>query len=307
MKWWTPARYAELAGQMLQKATTSEERERAERCSEVARVYNEYEELKRSAHCVDFGDLVLLPVLLLERDTSIRTYLQNEYQHILVDEYQDVNRSSVRLLMALCPDGRNLWAVGDAKQSIYRFRGASPFNMVRFGGVDFPAGERGRLELNYRSVEEVVDVFSTFALGMQAGGTTSGLKGTREKSGHRPEFRTVKRDDIQPVALADNIEAMRREGHRYGDQAVLCTGNEKLSSLGRNLERLGIPVLLLGNLFARTEVKDLLSLLSLLTDRRAMGLVRIGIWPEFNMTLSDISIVVEHLRSADAPPGILAG
>ena len=296
------ARYAELAEEMLEKATTSEERERAERCSEIASVYTAYEELKHSAHRVDFGDLVLLPVLLLERNDSIRTYLQNEYQHILVDEYQDVNRSSVRLLMALCPDGRNLWVVGDAKQSIYRFRGASPFNMVRFGKVDFPAGERGRLELNYRSVEEVVEVFSTFALSMQAGGWTSGLKATREKSGNRPEFRTVERDDTQLVALADNIEAMRREGYRYGDQAVLCTGNETLSSLGHNLERLGVPVLLLGNLFARTEIKDLLSLLSLLTDRRAMGLVRIGTWPEFNMTLSDTSTVLEHLRSADLPP-----
>ena len=296
------ARYAELTKEMLQKATTSEERETAERCSEVARVYIEYEELKHRAHCVDFGDLVLLPVLLLERNDSIRTYLQNEYHHILVDEYQDVNRSSVRLLMALCPDGRNLWAVGDAKQSIYRFRGASPFNMVRFGNVDFPAGERGRLELNYRSVEEVVEAFSTFTLSMQAGGTTSGLKATREKSGNRPEFRTVQREDTQLVALADNVEAMRREGYRYGDQAILCTGNEKLSSLGHNLERLGVPVLLLGNLFARTEIKDLLSLLSLLTDRRAMGLVRIGTWPEFNMTFSDISAVLEHLRSADLPP-----
>ena len=295
-------RYAELADAMLERAHPEEERERAERCSEVARVYAEYEKLKHRAKCVDFGDLVLLPVLLLERNDAIRRHLQDTYDHVLVDEYQDVNRSSVRLLKALRPDGRNLWAVGDAKQSIYRFRGASSFNMVRFGGEDFPAGERGRLELNYRSVDEVADAFSTFARTMQAGGETSRLRSNRGCSGSRPEFRTVDRDEHQTVALAECIEEMRGAGHAYRDQGVLCTGNEKLSRLGHDLERLGVPVLLLGNLFARTEVKDLLSLLSLLTDRRAMGLVRIGTWPEFEMAFSDVAAVLDHLRAANPPP-----
>ncbi|MFX6254450.1 UvrD-helicase domain-containing protein, partial [Acinetobacter baumannii] len=82
--------------------------------------------------------------------------------HVLVDEYQDVNRSSVRLLSALRPDGRNLWMVGDAKQSIYRFRGASSFNITRFGKEDFAGGNRGRLKRNYRSVPEIVASFSSF-------------------------------------------------------------------------------------------------------------------------------------------------
>ena len=296
------ARYAQLADTMLERAATPEEHKRAERCSEVARVYADYERLKRGAHCVDFGDLVVLPVLLLERSDAIRHHLQNEYDHVLVDEYQDVNRSSVRLLKALCPDGRNLWAVGDAKQSIYRFRGASSFNMVRFGKEDFPAGKRGRLELNYRSVDEVVDAFSTFARGMQVGGTTSGLQSTRGRSGNRPEFRTVERDEDQTVVLADSVEELRRAGYAYREQAILCTGNEKLSRLGRDLERLGVPVLLLGNLFTRTEIKDLLSLLSLLTDRWAMGLVRIGTWPEFKMPFSDVAAVLEHVRSGNSSP-----
>ena len=294
-------RYAELADAMLERAAT-EDRDRAERCCEVARVYAEYERLKRGANCVDFGDLVSLPVLLLEHNDDIRRHLQNAYDHVLVDEYQDVNRSSVQLLKALRPDCRNLWAVGDAKQSIYRFRGASPFNMVRFGKEDFPNGKRGRLELNYRSVDEVVGTFSTFAHGMQAGGPASGLESTRGPSGTRPEFRTVDRDANQTVALADSVEEMRRAGYAYKEQAILCTGNEKLSRLGLDLEGLGVPVLLLGNLFARTEIKDLLSLLSLLTDRWAMGLVRIGTWPEFRMTFSDIAAVLDHLRAASPSP-----
>jgi superfamily I DNA/RNA helicase len=139
-------KYTELATAMLQVATTSEEKGTAEKAIKVARVYQAYENLKRQAGCIDFGDLVLLPVLLLEGDDTIRQHLKSLYDHVLVDEYQDVNRSSVCLLQALCGDGENLWAVGDAKQSIYRFRGASSFNMVRFGREDFSGGERGQLK-----------------------------------------------------------------------------------------------------------------------------------------------------------------
>jgi len=295
--------YAALAGAMLAKARDAEAREVAERAGEVARVYAAYEQLKRNANCVDFGDLVALPVKLLETDAAIRETLQAQYRHVLVDEYQDVNRSSVRLLSALRPSGRNLWMVGDAKQSIYRFRGASSFNMTRFGKEDFPGGRRGRLKRNYRSAPEIVASFSGFAITMRAGDADSGLEADREANGHRPELRTVQRAEQQQVALGDAIEELRREGHTYRDQAVLCTGNERLSTIGQDLERLGVPVLFLGSLFERAEVKDLLALLSVLVDRRAMGLVRIACWPDFKMSFGDVAAVFAHLREAGHRPG----
>lgn len=303
--------YLTLATAMHQKATAADDgsetavkaREAAERALEVARVYEAYEEIKRQQHRVDFGDLVLMPVQLLERNAAIRGHLQTQYDHVLVDEYQDVNRSSVRLLQALRGDGKNLWAVGDAKQSIYRFRGASSFNMARFGKEDFANGLRGRLKRNYRSITEVVNAFSAFAGGMKVGSADSALEADRGPSGQSPEIRTVNREPQQTVALADTIEEMRATGHRYSDQAVLCTGNEKLSDLGQALERLGVPVLFLGSLFERPEIKDLFALLSILTDRRAMGLVRVACWPEFNMTIADVAAVLDHLRSVDRSPG----
>ena len=295
--------YAALADAMFSKAADFETREAAERAGEVARVYAAYEQLKRNAHCIDFGDLVALPVKLLEAEAAIRATLQAQYDHILVDEYQDVNRSSVRLLSALRPDGSNLWMVGDAKQSIYRFRGASSFNMIRFGKEDFPGGKRGRLKRNYRSVPEIVASFSGFAVTMRAGDADGGLEADRGGTGQKPELRTVQRAEQQQVALADAIEALCREGYAYRDQAVLCTGNEKLATIGQDLERLGVPVLFLGSLFERAEVKDLLALLSILVDRRAMGLVRIACWPDFTMSFSDVATIFEHLRVADHAPG----
>jgi hypothetical protein len=245
-----------------------------------------------------------MPVRLLEESTEIRTHLQEQYDHVLVDEYQDVNRSSIRLLTALCGDGRNLWAVGDAKQSIYRFRGASSFNMTRFGKEDFRGGKRGRLKRNYRSVDEVVQMFSNFATGMKVGDEDSGLESERGPSGHFPELVTVDQSQQQTVALADAIEEMRSGGYAYRDQAVLCTGNEKLSELGQDLERLGVPVLFLGSLFERQEVKDLLSLLTILSDRRAMGLVRVACMQEFAMPIEDVATVYEYLRSNEGEPAV---
>lgn len=299
-----PQEYARLGQEMLTNAASLDEREAAEKVLEVARVYATYETLKRKRNCVDFGDLVWLPVKLLEENAGIREYFSGLYSHVLVDEYQDVNRSSIRLLTALRGTGENLWVVGDAKQSIYRFRGASSFNVSRFGGTDFPNGKKGRLKTNYRSLKPIVDAYSKFAESMRVGGSGSALETERKEPGQPPELLISGDADQQTVALADNIEAMAAGGCRYRDQAVLCTGNDKLSDLGQDLERLGIPVLFLGSLFERPEVKDLLSILSILVDDRAMGLVRVACLPQFEMSLADVSAVLTHLRDNQSTPSI---
>jgi superfamily I DNA/RNA helicase len=291
-------RYGELAEEMRLAGAD----EAAVRAAEVAKVYARYEELKHEVRRVDFGDLVSLPVRLLETNDAVRAHLQGAYDHVLVDEYQDVNRSSVRLLAALRPGGENLWAVGDAKQSIYRFRGASSFNMSRFGIQDFAGGKRGRLKRNYRSFAKMVDAFSNFATEMRAGGGGGALEAERGPGDDPPEHRSVTTKQQQPVAFADAIEEMRVKGFPYRDQAVLCTGNEKLATFGQALERLGIPVLFLGSLFERDEVKDLLALLSILTDRRAMGLTRVACSIDFAMSLDDLGAVLEYLRNHEGQP-----
>jgi UvrD-like helicase C-terminal domain/PD-(D/E)XK nuclease superfamily len=168
--------------------------------------------------------------------------------------------------------------------------------MVRFGREDFSGGERGQLKQNYRSVKEVVNIFSKFASGMATGDRGGGLESQRGSSGLKPELCTVDQAQQQTVAIADTIEVMCTLGHRYSDQAVLCSGNEKLSNLAQDLEQLGVPVLFLGSLFERPEIKDALSLLSLLTDRRATGLVQVACWPEFAMSIADVATAIDHLR-----------
>ena len=295
--------YLALAEAMKARASNEEEKAAAEKALEVARVYAVYEALKRSRHCIDFGDLVSLPVRLLERDAPVRAHFQQTYDHVLVDEYQDVNRSSVRLLAALRPDGNNLWVVGDARQSIYRFRGASSFNLDRFGLDDFPGGVRGELVRNYRSSSEITVAFTAFAQRIPVGSKAPAFISDRGALGVQPELRTVDCGHLQSAAIAEAVEELRAAGYAYRDQAVLCSGNDTLSDLGHELELLGIPVLFLDSLFERPEAKELFSLLSLLIDGRAMGFVRTACSSEFRMSLAEVAAVIGHLRSTEGPPG----
>lgn len=293
--------YASLAQRMRQKASNDDERVAAEKATEIATVYRFYEDAKGSRGAVDFGDLVLKPVLLLEQNEAVRLKLQDSYDHVLVDEYQDVNRSSIRLLNLLRPDGRNLWAVGDAKQSIYRFRGASSFNMSRFGHQDFPGGVTENLEINYRSTPEIIKAINAFSQDMSAAGqSNSNLAANRASSGFTPELRTTVDKSLISTTIAEAIQQHHKEGFQYRDQAVLVRGNSALATLAEELERLGIPVLFLGSLFERPEIRDLIALLTLLVDRRAMGLLRMANWPLFSMSMEDTVTAFDYLRESNA-------
>jgi len=295
-------RYAELAEMMRHTATTDEAQIAAAKAGEVARAYAAYERVKREAGAVDFGDLVALPVKLLTEHPKVAERLRETYRHILVDEYQDVNRASVRLLQLITDKGRNLWAVGDARQSIYRFRGASSFNMARFAAADFQAAQTGRLKVNYRSVEEIVDAYSAFGRDMSVGNGPADLKADRGLAGVNPAHLVLPTTADEAAGLAETLQAEHVSGRRWRDQAVLCKGNERLARLGAELEQLGIPILFLGSLFERPEIKDLLAWLSLLVDRRAMGLARHKAPKALNAPLSDVAAILAHLKSAEHPP-----
>ena len=297
-------RYAELVEEMRALDHSSETQERVKRAREVAQVYKSYTDLKRALERIDFGDLVALPAELLTRNPTIAAQLREDIDHVLVDEYQDVNRASVQLLKAITNQGRNLWCVGDVRQSIYRFRGASSLNLARFDHGDFTGAMRDQLDTNYRSREEIVEAYSTFADGMTLAGATSvKLKAHRGRLGRPPEFRHIDGITENEIdGVADAIAELRAEGYSYRDQALLCRGNDRLAELGRGLEARGIPVLYLGSVFERPEVKDLLAWLSLLVDRRAMAMARDTGIPGMTLSLEDIGALSDALNDDALPP-----
>ncbi|MBO6689939.1 MAG: UvrD-helicase domain-containing protein [Henriciella sp.] len=291
--------YRALAQQMADAAETEEERIAAEKSLEIASVYDLYEQLKSDRCAVDFGDLVARPTALVETDDAVRAQLQSRYEHILVDEYQDVNRASVRLLRALKPEGENLWVVGDAKQSIYRFRGASSYNIDRFETDDFPGGTSAQLSTNYRSSQEICDAFREFArTRMDATDfEANAFKGT---NGVAPSFVSVESKDHEIDEIAARITACK-DTIPFRSQAVICKGNARLAEIASGLEARGIPVLFLGPLFDRPEIKEALSLLSLVIDPRAMGLTCVASMAPFQMAIEDVSLAIEEIRGANKP------
>jgi DNA helicase-2/ATP-dependent DNA helicase PcrA len=294
--------YRVLAQAMQDHATDAESQERAAKALEVAQLYRIYQEELRTRRSVDFGDLIMRPTLLLEGDAAVRTATRLRHRHVLVDEYQDVNRASTRLLRALAGDGRRLWVVGDARQSIYRFRGASSINMARFA-KEYPDAESDRLSVNYRSSQEVVAAFEAVALHMGAsqGMLPLDLEADNGRSGIHPQLLRFDTPDDEAAGIAASIRELEASGVRLRDQAVLCRTNARLNDIAAALELRGIPVLHLGSLFERDEVRDLLALVTLAIDPFGDGLARVGAMPRYDIQLQDVRTAIRLLREIPGP------
>jgi superfamily I DNA/RNA helicase len=295
-----PVRYRSLAEEMLRKAADEDDRVAAEKCLEVARVYELYEEALRTHGAVDFGDLIMRPTLLLESDAALQAAVRLRHRHVLVDEYQDVNRASTRLLKALVGDGKRLWVVGDARQSIYRFRGASSTNMAAFS-QEYANATADQLSVSYRSTKQIVDAVAAIAphMGASAGMLPLALTADRGSGPSCPEIRRYETLDDELGGIAGSVRELEARGVRLRDQAVLCRTNSRLNEIASALEARGIAVLHLGSLFERDEIRDLLALLSLAVDPFGNGLVRLGAMPRYNLSLQDVYIVTKWLRTSE--------
>ncbi len=304
-----PQEYADLGENMLARATTPDETEAAEKAVEVARVYRKYQDVLDREHLLDFGDLIYKSVSLLRTHVDVRDTLRSTYRHVLVDEYQDVNRASGLFLKELAGAGAGLWVVGDTRQAIYRFRGAAPANMRRFG-EDFPGAKLKSLRYNYRSQPAIVDVFAGLAPGMRASQGGPGFvrwEPKRPDSGGRVLLEVA--DDLaaEAAGMATEIERQRASGIPYSQQAVLCRSHTNLGRVAAELEGLGVPVLYLGDLFERPEIRDMLSLLSFACEPDGRGLVRLARFPEYDIPLDDVLALLELAKEWNVPfPGALA-
>ena len=292
--------YDRLAADMARVASTPDEIEKAARAREVALVYRHYQEELELKGLVDYGDLIMRPTVLMRSDGDFRDAMRTRFEHVLVDEYQDINRASARLVGGIVGEGSNLWVVGDARQSIYRFRGASATNVARFQS-DYPTGQRDRLEVNYRSVDEVVETFTAF------GGTMAvfefagphALRADRGRSGRSPAVHVAADAVVEMDILAGSIRELEAAGVGLAEQCVLARSNGSLATVAAELEARDVPVLYLGPIFERPEVRDLLCVLSLISDDAGPGLVRVAGLPEYRVPLEDALAVVDAAKLSE--------
>lgn len=296
-----PESYLKLGENMLESAleTANEELQlKAEKVIETAHVYKYYEDYKQGAKLLDFGDLVYRAVKLLQSNETVRREVQAKYDAILVDEFQDVNRACGVLLKEIAGDGSRLWTVGDLRQSIYRWRGASPANIEHFG-VDFPQAETISLETNYRSRTEIVDLFAGFAGKMKTAGeqffnswdAARGAAGAEGKTAVKLEIA----DSLTAEAsnIADHLENYHAGGLKYKDCAIICRTHKQLNKFAESLTARGIPIFYLGELFERPEVRDLLALLDLKANAGSHALIRVANFPEYRIPLADARRIIQ--------------
>jgi hypothetical protein len=209
---------------------------------------------------------VARPVRLLDENADVLRSERSRFRHVLVDEYQDVNRAGACLVRRLTAgdDGAGLWAVGDLRQAIYAFRGASPANVSGFE-ADFPGGRRTELGVNYRSRGPLVSFF-----GQVCGEGAAAWRPAREgEPDNRPAatvLAVARDDDAQADGIARRMRRFAAQGTAaFGDQVVLCRTRGQAAAMRAALTARGIPVAAVpdeGDWFARPDVKHLVALLS---------------------------------------------
>ena len=234
-------------------------------------VYEKYQQRLRKTGNVDFGDLILLPYLILKENDLIRKSFHARYKVILVDEYQDSNVAQFKLLQELSGVNENsgtyVCVVGDDDQSIYKFRGAEIQNILNFKD-EFPGTKIIRLETNYRSTSEILNCAGNVVKN-NSGRLGKELVSARGK-GKKPALIFLPSQDDETEFCYSLIEQAYEHGIPYSDWAILYRTNAQ--SLGFETEFLHkkIPYEVVGSLkfYEREEVKDIISWLSFIVNQR---------------------------------------
>jgi len=228
----------------------------------IARLYERYALRLRAANAMDFDDLIVLPLRLLETDREASDRWSRRCRYLLVDEYQDTNHSQYRLIRALARIHGNVCCVGDEDQSIYRFRGADIQNILSFER-DFPGTRIIKLEQNYRSTKVILEAASAVV-----SHNTSRIGKTlwTENPGGELLDLFCAGDDLEEAHFA--AETMARMDRRPEDFAILYRTNAQSRLFEEALVRRGMPYMIIGGVrfYERKEVKDLVAYLRLLVN-----------------------------------------
>jgi DNA helicase-2/ATP-dependent DNA helicase PcrA len=231
----------------------------------VAEVYELYQQRLFSSNAVDFDDLLMLTVDVLERFPEARERWQKAFRYVLVDEYQDTNHAQYRLLQLLAGEHRNLCAVGDPDQSIYAFRGADIRNIMEFER-DFPGTRVIPLEQNYRSTNTILRA----ANHVIAHNTERKEKNLWSELGEGEPVRVLEMEDEHAEAryVAAQIARLVEEGDNGSEIAVFYRTNAQSRVLEDVLVRQDVAYQVIGGprFYERAEIKDVIAYLQVLDN-----------------------------------------
>ncbi len=231
----------------------------------IKRVYTQYQALLRANNAMDFDDLLMNVVLLWDERPDILHKYQQQYQYVLVDEFQDTNTTQYALLQRLAAAHRNIFVVGDADQSIYKWRGADIRNIQRFR-EQYPDAQMILLEQNYRSTQLILDAAK--AVIRQDKTRIDKDLFTERSGGAKIQISEAYNDTEEAEMVVGTIQEMLLRGYAPGDFAVMYRTNAQSRALEEAFLRRNLPYRLVGALrfYGRKEVKDVIAYLRLVNN-----------------------------------------
>ena len=236
------------------------------RAFDIFRIYKLYQEKLMNYNAVDFDDIIMKTVELLNTDAEAREHYQRKFKYVLVDEYQDTNYAQFVLTAILSDGSRNIMVVGDDDQSIYSFRGATVENILNFDKV-YPNAAVIKLEQNYRSTETILSAAN--AVIKNNGDRHEKRLWCDKGAGEKIRLRECADQFDEARYIIDEINRAVLSGkRRYSDFAVLYRVNELARSLETAFAKSGVPHRIIGSMrfYDRKEIKDMLAYLSVINS-----------------------------------------
>jgi DNA helicase II / ATP-dependent DNA helicase PcrA len=310
-------RYVDEVGGQLQAErakldadTLAERQEAVAREQEIARAYRASEELLCEKKCSSFGTLITGAVGLLERDAALRASLQNRFRYILVDEFQDTNIAQLRLLELLVNDSKNIFAVGDNDQAIYRFRGAS-FGSFKLFLERFAAWHEGQdssrfrvsLTENYRSTPNILRV-ATQVIGQNTVSSDFPKKilSPNKPGGEKIRIVELATPEDEARWVAGELDRIHKAGRRWSDFAVLYRAHGHRDELVPELAHRKIPFVISRlSILEHPLVKDVLAYLRFIaTPYDDISTARVLAAPAWQLAPPDLVRFAERARKERA-------
>ena len=235
---------------------------------EIARVEGRYRKKKRQINSMDFDDLLVLTLRLLQQNEELRRLYQKRFQYVMVDEFQDTNQVQSELVNLLVGEHQSLMVVGDDAQSIYSWRGADMDNILSFP-ERYPEARVYRIEKNYRSVPEILEL-SNAAIKANHHRFEKDLQAAREGGAMMPALVPLEDPNAQAQFVAQRILELRDEGVELEEMAVLYRAHHQSMTLQMELRNRGIPFQITSGLrfFEQAHIKDVAAFMRFVTNRR---------------------------------------
>ena len=244
--------------------------------SKVAEIYARYEAKLQQNNALDFDDLLLVTLKLLQENEAVRTKYQDKFDYIMVDEYQDTNHAQYLLTKLLAAKHKNICVVGDADQSIYGWRGADIANILDFE-KDYPEAKLVKLEQNYRSTQVILDAANA-VIDNNTGRKPKNLWTDNGNGKEITYFRAIDERDEARFVIEQMQGLQRREDKKLGDMAVLYRTNTQSRVFEEMLIKSAIPYSIVGGtkFYERKEIKDIIAYLRVIFNPNdSLSLLRI--------------------------------